>query len=169
MPPSRGLCSQEHNLLWVRHSHDRPWLAAETQRFPVGGAGSPSVGYGAPPRRQTHFVNNILKIGWKSDILVAVYTHNSDLISNVAAYGKSCYPSRLYKISHLSGNHSHIIITFRGRRSKLANGARWRICISVNNYHYFAYIGVPHMSRRAHSTYQRVKAWSASVNEVLSP
>ena len=66
-----------------------------------------------PPRRgpgQTHFGNNILKIGWKSDILVDVYTHNSDLISD---YGKSRYPSRLdlYEICNLSGNHSHIIIT----------------------------------------------------------
>ena len=40
-------------------------------------------------------------------------THNSDLTSDVVlvAYGKSRYPNRLYEICHLSGNHSHIIIT----------------------------------------------------------
>ena len=82
----------------------------ETQRLPAGCAGSPPVGSEAEPRRQPHFGNNILKIGWKSDILVAVYTHNSDLITD---HGKSSYPSRLdlYEICHLSGNHSHIIIT----------------------------------------------------------
>ena len=42
-----------------------------------------------------HFSNNILKIGRKSGILVAVYTHNSAPISNVVAYGKSRNPSRL--------------------------------------------------------------------------
>ena len=35
----------------------------ETQRLPAGGAGNPPVGSGAEPRRQTHFGNNILKIG----------------------------------------------------------------------------------------------------------
>ena len=35
----------------------------ETQRLPDGGAGSPQVGSEAKPRRQTHFGNNILKIG----------------------------------------------------------------------------------------------------------
>ena len=38
---------------------------------------------------------NILKIGWKSGILVAAYTHNLDPISDVVAYEKSRYPSRL--------------------------------------------------------------------------
>ena len=52
----------------------------EAQRLPAGGAGSPQVGSEAKPRRQTHFGNNILKIGWKSGILVAVCTNNSDLI-----------------------------------------------------------------------------------------
>ena len=75
----------------------------ETQRLPTGIALSPPAGSGAEPRRQTPFGNNIQKIGWKSDILVAVYTHNSDLISDVVAYGKLGYPSRLYYICHLSG------------------------------------------------------------------
>ena len=35
----------------------------ETQRLPGGGAGRPQVGSEAKPRRQTHFGNNILKIG----------------------------------------------------------------------------------------------------------
>ena len=35
----------------------------ETQCLPAGGAGSPQVGSEAKPRRQTHFGNNILKIG----------------------------------------------------------------------------------------------------------
>ena len=35
----------------------------EAQRLPAGGAGSPQVGSEAKPRRQTHFGNNILKIG----------------------------------------------------------------------------------------------------------
>ena len=82
----------------------------ETQRLLAGGAGSPPVGSEAEPRRQTHFGDNILKIGWKSGILVAVCTHNSDLITD---HGKSRFPSRLdlYEICRLSGNHSHIIIT----------------------------------------------------------
>ena len=54
----------------------------ETQRLPAGGAGGPPAGSGAEPRRQTHFGKNIFKIGWKSDIWVAVYTHNSDVISD---------------------------------------------------------------------------------------
>ena len=65
------------------------------------GRWKPPAGCGAEPRRQTHFGNNILKIGWKSDILAAVYTHNkSDLISDVVSYGKSRYPSRLYEMCH---------------------------------------------------------------------
>ena len=35
----------------------------ETKRLLAGGAGSPPVGSEAEPRRQTHFGNNILKIG----------------------------------------------------------------------------------------------------------
>ena len=82
----------------------------ETERLPAGGAGSPPAGSGAEPRRQTNFGNNIdnwLKIRYLDRRL----THNSDLISDVVAYGKSRYPNRLYDICHLSGNHSHIIIT----------------------------------------------------------
>ena len=37
----------------------------------LGGAVSPPTGSGAESRRQTHFGNNLLKIGWKSDLWVA--------------------------------------------------------------------------------------------------
>ena len=43
-----------------------------------GGAVSPPTGSGAEPRSQTHFGNNLLKIGWKSGLWIADYTPNSD-------------------------------------------------------------------------------------------
>ena len=45
--------------------------AGVTQRYPAGGLGgavSPPTGSGEEPRRQTHFGNNLLKIGWKSGL-----------------------------------------------------------------------------------------------------
>ena len=71
---------------------------------------------GRAPKANAFWQQYILKIGWKLDIFVAFYTHNSDPISDVVAYGKSRYPSRLYEICHLSGNHSHIIITCSRQR-----------------------------------------------------
>ena len=79
------------------------------------GRWKPSAGSGAEPRRQTHFGNNILKIGWKSDILAA------DLISDVVAYGKSRYPSRLYEICHQET--TVIIITCSRQVSIVTAGA----------------------------------------------
>ena len=57
--------------------------AGVAQPSPAGGLGgvvSPPTGSGAEPRRQTHFGNNLLKIGWKSGLWVADYTPNSDPI-----------------------------------------------------------------------------------------
>ena len=57
-----------------------PVCVCVTQPNPAGGLGgaaSPPAGSGAEPRRQTHFGNNLLKIGLKSGIWVAaVYTTN---------------------------------------------------------------------------------------------
>ena len=48
-----------------------------------GGAVSPSAGFGAKPRRQTHFGQNLLQINLKSGIfLVAVHSPNSDQIND---------------------------------------------------------------------------------------
>ena len=56
-----------------------------TQPFPAGGLGAvrPQAGPGAEPWRQTHFGNNLLKIYLKSGLWFAVYTPNSDPISDV--------------------------------------------------------------------------------------
>ena len=81
--------------------------------FPSWGSGAlqaPLRGPGRAPKPNASG-NNILKIDWKSGTLVAVYTHNSDPISDTVVYGKSRYPSRLYESCHLLGNDSHIIIT----------------------------------------------------------